>query len=380
MMGARPESAGPMLSFEAFLSGGASSAAKRMGIGVLCGLLAGAFWGMVFIAPKLLPVFSPWELAIGRYLAYGLVAAVAAAPLMRRIARKLTRADCIALLRQAFTGNLLYYVLLAFGVQLAGVGPTSLIIGILPISVTVMGRRDHGAVPLSRLLLPLLVVAAGIACINLDLFAGGGHGGHGAAAAEAARPVWQKLAGVVCAAGALVCWTLYAVDNARYLQRNPQYSGNEWSALYGLSTGIVSALLALVGWLLFRDVLTAPGSGRDWQWFWWVNAAVALGASLIGNNLWNIASRRLPLTLSGQMIVFETLFALAYGFLYEQRWPRGLELAAIVLLMIGVAWSVRLHAGEKTAAPAANEPAKAEAAEATAAAATESGHADKRPA
>lgn len=359
MTHARPESARQMLSFQAFLNGDASSAAKRMGIGVLCGLLAGAFWGMVFIAPKLLPVFSPWELAIGRYLAYGLVAAVAAAPLMRRIARKLTRADCIALLRQAFTGNLLYYVLLAFGVQLAGVGPTSLIIGILPISVTVMGRRDHGAVPLSRLLLPLLVVAVGIACINLDLFSGGGgHGAHGAAAAEAARPVWQKLAGVVCAAGALVCWTLYAVDNARYLQRNPQYSGNEWSALYGLSTGLVSALLALVGWLLFRDVLTAPDSGRDWQWFWWVNAAVALGASLIGNNLWNIASRRLPLTLSGQMIVFETLFALAYGFLYEQRWPRPLEVAAIVLLMIGVAWSVRLHAGDKTAAPA---NAKAEA-------------------
>ena len=87
-----------------------------MGIGVLCGLLAGAFWGMVFIAPKLLPVFSPWELAIGRYLAYGLVACVAALPLMGRIARKLTRADCVALLRQAFTGNLLYYVLLAFGV------------------------------------------------------------------------------------------------------------------------------------------------------------------------------------------------------------------------------------------------------------------------
>lgn len=317
-----------------------------MGIGVLCGLLAGAFWGMVFIAPKVLPAFSPWELAIGRYLAYGLVAAVAAAPLMRRIARKLTREDCMALLRQAFTGNLLYYVLLAFGVQLAGVGPTSLIIGILPISVTVMGRRDHGAVSMSRLVWPLLVVALGIACINVDLFSGAGHAAHGAASAELARPVWQKFAGVLCAAGALVCWTLYAVDNARYLQRHPQYSGNEWSALYGLSTGLVSALLALAGWLVAGDQLAAPGSGRDWQWFLWVNAAVALGASLIGNNLWNIASRRLPLTLSGQMIVFETLFALAYGFLYEQRWPRPLELGAIVLLMIGVAWSVRLHAGD----------------------------------
>ncbi|WP_416048769.1 DMT family transporter [Cupriavidus basilensis] len=322
-----------------------------MGIGVLCGLLAGAFWGMVFIAPKLLPVFSPWELAIGRYLAYGLVAFIAALPLMKRIARKLTRADCLALLRQAFTGNLLYYVLLAFGVQLAGVGPTSLIIGILPISVTIMGRRDHGAVPLSRLIWPLLVVAAGIACINIDLFAGGGHA-HGAAAGEAVRTVWQRLAGVMCAAGALVCWTLYAVDNARYLQRNPQYSGNEWSALYGISTGVVSvvlALLALLGWLVAGDSLDAAGGGRDWQWFWMVNAAVALGASLIGNNLWNISSRRLPLTLSGQMIVFETLFALAYGFVFDHRLPRPLEIAAIALLMIGVAWSVRLHAVDKSA-------------------------------
>ncbi|NSX14211.1 DMT family transporter [Cupriavidus taiwanensis] len=319
-----------------------------MGIGVLCGLLAGAFWGMVFIAPKLLPAFSPWELAIGRYLAYGLVACVAALPLLRRIARKLTRADCVALLRQAFTGNLLYYVLLAFGVQLAGVGPTSLIIGILPITVTIMGRRDHGAVPLARLLWPLLVVAAGIACINIDLF-GGGQSAHAAAAGAVARPVWQKLAGVCCAAGALVCWTLYAVDNARYLQRHPHYSGNEWSALYGLSTGAVSAVLAAIGWMFAGDTLGAADSGRDWQWFWMVNAAVALGASLIGNNLWNIASRRLPLTLSGQMIVFETLFALAYGFVFDHRWPRPLEIAAIVLLMIGVAWSVRLHATDKSA-------------------------------
>lgn len=320
-----------------------------MGIGVLCGLLAGAFWGMVFIAPKLLPVFSPWELAIGRYLAYGIVACVATLPMLRRILRKLTRADCIALLRQAFTGNLLYYVLLAFGVQLAGVGPTSLIIGILPITVTIMGRRDHGAVPLSKLVLPLLVVAAGIACINIDLFSGGG-GAHGAAATDAAiRPVWEKIAGVLCAVGALVCWSLYAVDNARYLQRNPHFSGNEWSALYGLSTGLVSAVLAVIGWMVAGDTLTASGSQRNWQWFWIVNGAVAIGASLIGNNLWNIASRRLPLTLSGQMIVFETLFALAYGFVFDHRWPRPLETAAVALLMIGVAWSVRLHAPDKSA-------------------------------
>lgn len=313
-----------------------------MGIGVLCALLAGAMWGMVFIAPRALPAFSPWELTLGRYLAYGVIAAIAAAPILPRIARKITRADCLALVKQSCSGNLVYYVLLAFGVQLAGVAPASLIIGILPITVTVLGRRDHGAAPLSRLIWPLLVVAAGIVCINIDLF------DHGTAVAANVRPIWQRVAGIACAAGALCSWTWYAVDNARYLQRNPHFSSNEWSALYGISTGILSTVLSVVGLLVIGTAWT-HGGGRVWGTFWAVNAAVALGASLIGNNLWNIASRRLPLTLSGQMIVFETLFALAYGFVYDGRWPRPLEIAAIALLIVGVGWSVRLHASDKSA-------------------------------
>ena len=314
-----------------------------MGIGVLCALLAGAMWGMVFIAPRALPAFSPRELTLGRYLAYGVIAAIAAAPILPRIARKITRADCLALVMQSCSGNLVYFVFVAFGVQLAGVAPTSLIVGILPITVTMLGRRDHGAVPLSRLIWPLLVVAAGIVCINVDLF------GHQAeTAAMNVRPVWQRIAGIACAVGALCSWTWYAVDNARYLQRNPHFSSNEWSALYGISSGILSAALTLAALLSVGTSWMNTG-GRDWGTFWAVNAAVALGASLIGNNLWNIASRRLPLTLSGQMIVFETLFALAYGFVYDGRWPRPLEMAAIALLIAGVGWSVRLHANDKSA-------------------------------
>jgi drug/metabolite transporter (DMT)-like permease len=78
---------------------------------------------------------------------------------------------------------------------------------------------------------------------------------------------------------------------------------------------------------------------------------VALGASVIGNGLWNAASKLLPLSLSGQLIVFETLFALLYGFLHEGRWPRPLESCAIALMLAGVLWSVSLHR------PAAQAPA-----------------------
>ncbi|MEG1117846.1 MAG: EamA/RhaT family transporter, partial [Janthinobacterium sp.] len=54
-----------------------------------------------------------------------------------------------------------------------------------------------------------------------------------------------------------------------------------------------------------------------------------------------------PVTLSGQLILSETLFALLYGFVYAQRMPRPLEWAAMLLLTAGVLWSVRRHAQEE---------------------------------
>jgi drug/metabolite transporter (DMT)-like permease len=314
--------------------------------GILCGVLAGAVWGMVFIVPKILWAFSPLELAVGRYIAYGIIASALMLPRLPGLLRRLEPDDYGALLRHALSGNILYYMLLALGVTLAGVAPTSLIIGLLPISVTLLGHKDHGAVPLRRLVLPLLTVGAGIACINVDLFL------H---ASAAGADMAKTLLGVLCAAGALLCWSWYAVDNARYLKRNPHFSSAEWSTLYGISSGLIALVIGLVAFAVrHEDVIGAAGlaSGRDWTVFWIANSLLALGASVIGNQLWNIASRRVPVTLSGQLILFETLFALLYGFIYQQRLPRTLEIAAIVLLIAGVLWSVRVHTLEEQIVPA----------------------------
>jgi drug/metabolite transporter (DMT)-like permease len=301
-----------------------------MGIGVLCGLLAGAMWGIVFVAPAYLAAFTPLQLAVGRYLAYGAIALVLLGPRLRALLARLSRTDLYALARHALAGNLVYYVLLAYGVQHAGVAPTSLIVGMVPLVVTLLGRHDHGAVPLRRMLAPLLVVGAGIACINIDTFMHAPVDASGIAIAG----------GVLCATGALLCWSWYALDNARYLKNNPRFSSGEWSALYGLATGMLSLLLAP---LAFQDAGGPAAGARDWTVFWACNALLALGASVIGNHFWNVASRRVPVTLTGQLILFETLFALLYGCIYRGAGPRPLELAAIALLIAGVAWSVRLH-------------------------------------
>lgn len=66
-------------------------------------------------------------------------------------------------------------------------------------------------------------------------------------------------------------------------------------------------------------------------------------SSIIGNGLWNRMSRLLPLTMVGQMILFETLFALLYGFLWDWRTPSGLEGAAILFVLASVLTCLAAH-------------------------------------
>lgn len=290
-------------------------------------ILAGAFWGLVFLAPELTRGFPPLQLSAGRYLAYGLVAAVLVAPSWRKLVQALSWKEWRALIWLSLTGNILYYVFLANAVQSGGVAMTSLVIGLLPISVTLVGSRDRHALPLRRLLPSLLLSAAGLLCISWQSLSAGDGQQQGLAS------------GLACAIGALVSWTIYAVGNSRWLARLDHVSAHEWSLLTGVVTGAQALLLAVPA---FQFV---PGShsSADWLWFTGVVTAVAIFCSVVGNGLWNKASRLLPLTLIGQMIVFETLFALLYGFLWEARWPTGLECAAMVLLVVGVLASASAH-------------------------------------
>ncbi|MGK5056216.1 DMT family transporter [Janthinobacterium sp. LB2P49] len=303
-------------------------------LGMLAGIGAGALWGLVFLAPALIPAFQPLELSVGRYLAYGLIAAVLVAPSWRRLLRSLTWREWRGLIWLSLTGNIIYYVLLASAVQTGGVAMTSMVIGLLPLVVTLVGSRDRHAVPLRRLVPSLLLSAGGLACISWQ---------------SLASPRHASLLGLLCALAALLSWTVYAVGNSRWLGRLRSVSAQEWNLLTGVVTGGAALLLAI------PVALAAPAAhgGTAWQQFAAVVTGVALLCSVVGNGLWNYASRVLPLTLMGQMIVFEFLFALLYGYLWEQRWPTLAEAAATMLLLAGVAACAAVHRPQRAAGTAA---------------------------
>jgi drug/metabolite transporter (DMT)-like permease len=302
-------------------------AARGTWLGIGCGMIAGVLWGVVFLAPELARGFTPLQLSAGRYLAYGLIAAALIAPSWRRVAGALSWTEWRALGWLSLCGNIVYFVLLAQAVQAGGIAMTSLIIGMLPITVTVIGSRERDAVPIAQLLPSLLLSAAGMVCIGWQSL-------HGSKAGS--------LVGVLCAVGALVSWSIYAVQNSRWLARVHHVSSHEWSLLTGVMTGAQALVLAVPAFLL------APSAhgGADWLHFTGVVTGVAICGSILGNAFWNRASRLLPLTLTGQMILFETLFALLYAFIWERRLPTALEGAAIVLLVAGVLSCTAAHRSE----------------------------------
>ncbi|QLF92618.1 DMT family transporter [Pseudomonas sp. ABC1] len=296
--------------------------------GVLCGAGAGALWGLVFLAPELVRDFSPLYLAIGRYLFFGLIAFALLAPRLRKVLPGVSRREWLAIAGLALIGNILYYVLLGAAVQLAGIAITSLVIGFLPVAVMIIGSRDANALPLQKLKVPLALCGAGALCIGWQ-----------ALALPASGSLGRQVLGLGCALGALVSWTWFAVANSRCLVRLHHITPHDWNLLTGLVTGgLTLALIPLAA--LTHD---SAHELDAWARLIGVAAGLAFLASIVGNALWNRMSRLLPLTLTGQMILFETLFALIYGFAWEQRLPTLTEAAAFLLVSLSVISCVAIH-------------------------------------
>ena len=301
--------------------------------GITFGVLAGACWGFIFLPPVLLPEISPLLLTCGRFATYGILAAILLIPQWRNIARLWHHRDLLTLIRLSLMSNVFYFLLVAVAVQQVGIAATSLVIGLIPVMVPVLGRRDQHAPPFRQLLLPMTAIIAGVVLINLHAIQTSSH-----QVTEGKR----QMLGILCAFAALLCWSRYAVENSRCLKKLP-YTSNQWSLLIGLCTGCISVLLWLIASIFRFSAVDLSLPEHTQTLFWITNMMLAVVSSWLGYLAWNLCSRRLPVSLTGQMVVFETLFALLYGFIYSQRIPDLQESAAITLLIGGVMFTLHYH-------------------------------------
>ena len=302
-----------------------------MSIGILFALVAGLMWGLVFVTPLLLPEYPAALLSCGRYLAFGLIA-LPLGWLDRARLRQFERADWIEALKLSAVGNLLYYLCLAAAIQRAGGPLPTMIIGTLPVVIAVTSNlRDHardGRLAWGRLAPSLALIAGGIALVNQSEMA----------QLKPDADLGRYATGALLAVGAVVCWTWYPLRNADWLRDHPGRSPRTWATAQGVAT----LPLALIGYAVFwalNGVVGAPVAmpfGPEPLRFVGLMFAIGLLASWAGTLCWNEASQRLPPALAGQLIVFETLAALAYAFVLRGRVPEWLIGVGVVLLVAGV--------------------------------------------
>jgi drug/metabolite transporter (DMT)-like permease len=310
-----------------------------MGAGIFFSLAAGMMWGLVFVGPLMLPEYPAALHTFGRYLAFGLIA-LPLALVDRHELRRLTRPDWLAALRLAAIGNVLYYLFLASAIQRAGGALPTMIIGTLPVviavSANVLNHQRDGRLAWRQLLPALGLILLGIACVNHVEWTALLHQPH----ADTGR----YISGALLAVGAVVCWTWYPLKNADWLRGHPERNPRVWATAQGLAT----LPLALLGYGLFwfwqsltGAAFAMPLGPRPFE-FAGLMMAIGLFASWLGTLCWNAASQRLPTALAGQLIVFETLSALAYAFVLRGQWPEPLTLIGIGLLVVGVIAGVRV--------------------------------------
>jgi drug/metabolite transporter (DMT)-like permease len=307
--------------------------------GILAGLAAGALWGLVFVAPRMVlgnssgsAGFSSVDLTAGRFLSYGLFAAVLMVMGLRN--RKLpTLNQAVAAFGLSLLGFTGYYLLLVLAINDAGTEMPTLIIGTIPIWVMFIGKKEslEAGLSFSSLLPGLLLTAAGLvlmAFVQLQ--------GQTSVQSAVSANYWR---GIAFAIVSMVFWTLFAIFNAAWLKKHPEVSAADWANWLGVATGLGAWLL----WFSVGTDMKTMTNDPQFASFALICVATGLGSAWLATIFWNIASQRLSASLCGQLIVSETVFALVYSSWWDGRLPDVLAILAGVMFVLGILASIKAH-------------------------------------
>ena len=214
-------------------------------------------------------------------------------------------------------------------------GAPDIIIGCTPVFMAIAGNLISPAYSWRSLALPLLLVSVGLAVVNI-LEIGG------------ADPTEQtsttlKVLGVLAASTGALVWTWYGLANAKFLSSHPEISPVTWATVVGLSTGMVTLVALPLAAATGHLSPTTPPGGHPPSLAGLVLASLVLGVLLswVGAGLWNLASARISPTAVGMLLNVETAAGFTYVYLARAEWPPLGQVAALVLVLIGVMLVVR---------------------------------------
>lgn len=305
-------------------------------LGVIFAIIAGLLWGLIFIEPLLIPEYPSVLQASGRYIAFGLISL----PLSwydRKCLQKLLLKDWLEAIKLVLTGHLVYYTCLTSAIQYIGAPICTAIIGTLPLTITFIAyffyeKNEKSLVKKFSnciLFMSLSLITIGLLCINISELR----------SEYFIFNIKKYIIGIILAIISVLCWAWYALKNAHWLSTHIEISPMTWANAQGMMTLPLSSFVycyyICIHIHLTHKEFVLPFGPRP---IFFIVLMILIGfcCSWLGTFFWNKASQRLPITLIGPLVVFETIAGLIYIFIHRQLWPSLLILIGIFLLISGV--------------------------------------------
>ncbi|MBM3198016.1 MAG: DMT family transporter, partial [Chlamydiae bacterium] len=269
----------------------------NMILGILSVITACFLWSFVFILPRFSPSFSPWEVTLGRFFFFGSFSLLLLLVRKRHLLQKSHLSFWWQSSVYGGISTLVCYGTSVFAMRNAGISMTTLLFGMSPLTISLYGNWKEREYPFKILILPALCLLAGALLLNqeaLCTFTGSR----------------SYVLGFIAALVSLAAWTWFAVANFRFLQKNKKLPSSDWGVMLGAS----SFILVLIAYFLL--LITNPSScAHHWNgsyetlMFFLNSAILGIISSWVSLFFWNYGSQRIPVTLAGQLTVFEMLFA-----------------------------------------------------------------------
>lgn len=306
-----------------------------MVIGIIFAIVSGLLWGLIFIGPLLVPEYPGIFQAAGRYIAFGLISL----PLSwydRKHLCKLLPQDWLEAIKLVLTGHLLYYACLASAIQRIGAPISTAIIGTLPVLITISVYifSDHTQPPNEKIscysiMISIFLIGTGLLCVNISELK----------FEDFIYNSWKEyVIGMMLSIISVICWSWYALRNARWLRLHPSNKPFTWANAQGIVTLPLSLIVYCIICIYshyFQHEFLLPFGPRP-TFFILLMILIGFCCSWLGTFFWNAASQRLPAILMGPLIVFETIFGLIYAFVHRKLWPSPLILIGMFILVLGV--------------------------------------------
>lgn len=300
-------------------------------VGILLVLAACFVWGLIFVIPEFLLAFTPIEVTLGRYLFFGFVSCVFMLFQGWQKWRSFSSEIWKTAIWYALIVNIIYYFFLVVGLRYSNPSVMALLLGISPITISFYGNWRQKECKFRQLILPSSLIVLGLILVNFS-----------ALTENSVYSISHYLFGLLCGVLSLIAWNWYVIANAQFLKERSDIPPSDWANLIGIGTLL---------WVLLIGAILAVLTSFDYlQKFWTWNDELRLFlvgtfilgfiCSWLGSYLWNQGTRSLPISLAGQLTIFETIFGLFFVYLFEHRLPTVLEALGIVTILGGVTYTL----------------------------------------